>query len=84
MSVTGEGLEPIVQRLEELEDRLAKLPRFVWATVTATSPLTIRVDGDVEVLNSTPARTIAMPSNGDRVYCVLQNGRCTIIGRAGG
>lgn len=77
-------LEPIITEIKSLLHTLQKQPRFKWAVVTGTSPLQIQLEGDTEPLSGVPARTIALPASGDRVYCVLQNGRCTIIGRAGG
>lgn len=78
------NLAPIVAEIRRLRERLSRAPRFVWATVTATSPLRIRVDGDENPLAGTPSRTVGSLTNGQRVFCVIQNGRCTIIGRAGG
>ena len=78
------GLAPLVAEIRRLRERITRAPRFVWATVTATSPLRIQVDGDTEPLAGTPSRTVGSLSNGARVFCVIQNGRCTIIGRAGG
>ena len=77
-------LAPIVAEIRRLRERITRAPRFVWATVTSASPLRIRVDGDADPLAGTPSSTVGSLSNGARVFCVIQNGRCTIIGRAGG
>lgn len=76
------SLRPIVQVLKLVIEKLRKQPSFVWAEVAGTSPLTIRIDGDDEPLSGSPATTVAGLMVGDRVYCVRQNGRCTIIGSA--
>lgn len=82
--MTRVTLAPIVAEIRRLRERITRAPRFVWATVTATNPLRIQVDGDTDPLAGTPSRTVSTPSTGTRVFCVIQNGRCTIIGTAGG
>lgn len=50
---------------------------FRWATVTATSPIRVRFDGDTEPTGATPT-TLAPVSVGDRVW-VQHHGRAIII-----
>ncbi len=59
---------------------------FVWGTVTAVSPLRVRLDGDVEPLPLTPELLVSPLglAPGDRVRCELADRRVVVHGRAGG
>lgn len=58
-------------------------PSFRYATVTATDPLRIRLDGDEAPLPITPQSLIpAVP--GERVYVGIVNRRITVLGAVGG
>jgi hypothetical protein len=67
-------------------------PSHRWATVTATSPLRIRLDGDTDPLPYTPDSLVAGLAVADRVWVQLAAGpnpdrrsrRVIIMGRAGG
>lgn len=54
-----------------------------WGTVTTTSPLTIRLDGDEQALVQSPD-TLAPVTESDRVRVHIYNRRATIMGVAGG
>ena len=54
-----------------------------WATVTATDPLRIRLDGDSKPLLTTPD-TLTAVTTGDRVRVHVYHHRVTIMGIAGG
>lgn len=82
MSVTGDGLNPIVSELISMQQEMGKLPRAVWATVAQQSPLRIIIDGDTQPMAGRPAQTSPAPAAGTRVLCLMQNGRATIIGNA--
>ena len=59
---------------------------FKWATVTQTSPLRIRVDGDTSELPFEPD-SLVEPQQlqvGDRVRCEWSGNRLVILGVAGG
>ena len=59
---------------------------FVWATVTAVSPLRVKLDGDTTALAFTPDSLVdpAALSVDDRVRCELSERRVIIVGRSGG
>ena len=59
---------------------------FVWATVTAVSPLRVRLDGDTTALTFTPDSLIDPLSLavGSRVRCEISERRVVIHGTAGG
>ena len=82
MSVTGDGLNPIVSELISMQQEMGKLPRAVWATVVQQTPLRIIVDGDTLPMAGRPAQTSPAPAAGTRVLCLMQNGRATVIGTA--
>lgn len=82
MSVTGDGLNPIVRELISMQQEMGKLPRAVWATVVQQTPLRIIVDGDTLPMEGRPAQTSPAPAVGTRVLCLMQNGRATVIGNA--
>lgn len=75
-------LEPLVERVRALSQRVDQLPTTAWGTVTATSPLTVRLDGDTTPLS--PLSLVANLSQGDRVQVMLQQRRAIVYGRAGG
>lgn len=54
---------------------------FAWATVTGTSPLRVRVDGDTAPLDVTPD-TLVTVSTDDRVRVELADHRVIIHGIA--
>jgi len=54
-----------------------------WGTITGTSPLRVRLDGDTNELPTTPDTLIDGLEVNDRVRCEI-SGRVIIIGRAGG
>lgn len=58
---------------------------FTWATVTATSPLRIRLDGDSTALPITPDSIVAplALAVGDRVRVEISRRRVIVHGRAG-
>lgn len=56
--------------------------RWVWATVTQSTPLRIRVDGDPAALAITPADlggAVVRPV-GQRVYCQMLNRQLIVFG----
>lgn len=63
-----------------------------WATVTATSPLRVKLDGESTALAITPDKLVASLSINDRVWVQLVTNanparryrRLVIIGKAGG
>jgi len=59
---------------------------FVWATVTAVSPLRVRLDGDTTALAFTPDSLVDPLSLavGSRVRCEISERRVVIHGTAGG
>jgi microcystin-dependent protein len=59
---------------------------FVWATVTAVSPLRVRLDGDTTALTFTPDSLIDPLSLavGSRVRCEISERRVVIHGTTGG
>lgn len=54
---------------------------FAWATVTGTSPLRVRVDGDTAPLTVTPDTLVAVTTD-DRVRVELAGRRVIIHGVA--
>lgn len=57
-----------------------------WATVTDTSPLRVKVDGDTSELPFTPDSLVdpLLLTVNDRVRCELADRRLIIVGRSGG
>lgn len=55
-----------------------------WATVTGTSPLRIRRDGEATPLPITPDTLKSGLVVSDRVYCKRTGQAVVIIGRSGG
>lgn len=59
--------------------------RWIWATVTQTLPLRIRLDGDTVGLPITPDDLSAgLRPVGQRVYCQIQGRRLVVVGPAAG
>jgi len=59
---------------------------FKWATVTAVSPLRIKLDGDTSAIPATPDSLIdpATLAVDDRVRTELSGNRLVVLGRVGG
>lgn len=57
---------------------------YTWGTVTATNPLRIRLDGDMEPLDFTPDALIRETVVDARVWCQMHGRRLIVIGSAGG
>lgn len=74
-------LEPILRELDKIKSSMRGVPVVRWATVTAASPLAVRMDGDVDPLPFPPQSTVAGLTVGERVVCVEQNRRIIIISR---
>lgn len=55
---------------------------FRWGTVTSTSPLAVRLDGDTAPLASVPDTLVDGLHVGDRVWCQIYRRRVVIIGGA--
>ena len=71
--------QAIVESRPKAQDAIK--PR--WATVTSTSPLRIRFDGEDNQLNLKPVDLVGVNVN-DRVWCQLYAGQVFIIGIKGG
>lgn len=54
-----------------------------WATVTATSPLRVRLDGDTAALSVTPDALVTGLVVGARVWCQIVGRRVVVHGPAG-
>jgi len=59
---------------------------FTWATVTAVSPLRVRLDGDAAEIPFTPDSLVdpLALAVSDRVRCELSNNRLIVLGKTGG
>ena len=55
---------------------------FRWGTVTSTSPLAVRLDGDTAPLASVPDTLADGLHEGDRVWCQLYRRRVVVLGSA--
>ena len=53
-----------------------------WATVTAISPLRVRLDGEATALPITPDTLVAGLAVGARVWCQIHGRRLVIVGQA--
>ena len=51
-----------------------------WGTVTAVSPLRVRLDGDDAPLDLTPD-ALAVVAVADRVFCLLTGARLVVLGK---
>lgn len=67
-----------------LETSRRETTHLKWATVTATSPVRIRYDGETTASIVPPQTTAAGLNVGDRVQIMKQHGQAVIVGPAGG
>lgn len=85
--MTGDGivgdLSGIVGRLRGLQAAVAGAPVLRWATVVQSHPLRVRLYGDADALDGVPATVLPVLIPGERVVCVRQNLRATVIAVAG-
>lgn len=73
------GLDYLVSTIARLSARVDLTPSFQWATVTATNPLQIRLDGMSEPLAGA-VDALVMPPVGRRVMVMVWNRRAIIMG----
>ena len=71
----------LVDRVRTLHEKVDKAPAYKWGTVLALSPLQVRFDGFDEPQVDVQSKTVAV-AVGDTVFCVIQNRKVTIIGKA--
>lgn len=67
-----------------IPERPPETDRYVWATVTSTSPLAIRFDGEATPLGIVPNSLVKRLAIGNRVWCQVHGRRVVILGVAGG
>jgi microcystin-dependent protein len=58
--------------------------RWTWATVTQSSPLRIRLDGETAALDITPENLAGILLPGERVWVQISGRRVLVTGRNGG
>lgn len=73
------GLDYLVSTIARLSARVDLTPSFQWATVTATNPLQVRLDGMSEPLAGA-VDALVMPPAGRRVMVMVWNRRAIIMG----
>ncbi|PFG19880.1 hypothetical protein [Serinibacter salmoneus] len=66
-----------------IDDLARSLPRYRFATITATAPVRVRLDGDSEPLPITPPSLVdhSTLTIGDRVAVRLHSGQLLLEGR---
>lgn len=74
----------IFRVIGDIKAQLKGVPHFRWGIVTATDPLTVRLDADDDPLDGVPSTLVAGLMVGDRVHVMVQNRRAVVIGRAKG
>jgi len=77
-------LSVLLRRITGLQARLNDVATFRWAVVTQTSPLRIQFDAAASEEAGTPDTLVAALNVGDRVMCMVQHRRVTVIGVGGG
>lgn len=77
-------LEALVQRVAGIAAKVAAKPDTRWGVVTGINPLRVRLDADDAPLLGSPSAVVTGLSTGDRVLCLVQNRRVTVIGRGQG
>lgn len=55
---------------------------YSWATITQSTPLRIRIDGESEPLDLTPDSLTSDVTVGKRVWCQFHGRRVIVIGTA--
>ncbi len=68
---------PILEQIAKLWAELSGKATFRWGTVTQTTPLLVRLDGDTATL--TPQTVVKTITVGKRVACLEQHRRVIII-----
>lgn len=72
-------LDPVLEQISKLRDRVATTPTMRWGTVTQANPMLVRLDADAAALPYTPASLVTGAAVGERVLCVEQNRRITVL-----
>lgn len=73
-------LSLLLQRFAGLRARIDEAPTFRWAIVTQVSPLRIQFDAAASAEAGTPDTLVTSLDVGDRVMCMVQHRRVTVVG----
>lgn len=71
----------IVARLEQILAMINKQPTYKWGTIHSVTPPRVQFEGFDEPLVEVSTKLIPI-TVGDVVFCVTQNRKVTIIGKA--
>lgn len=75
----SDPLKPILDQIAKLWGKVDLIPVIRWGSVTQTTPLRVRLDGDADPLPFTPSSLISGLTVGARVVCVEQHRRVIVV-----
>ena len=73
----------ITRRFKDLRALIDTKPVTRWGVITNTDPLLVQLDGDDRPIAGSPSTIIGGLAAGERVLCLVQNRRVTVLGRGG-
>ena len=71
----------LLNEIRDIKQRFSRAPVLRLATVVEVNPVRVQLDGDFEPLPFTPIPMVGGLQVGERVACVEQNRRVTVIQR---
>lgn len=78
------NLDPLLDTIARMRDRIDRMPNTRWGTVTSTSPLRVQMDADPSPMSAAPDNVVGPLVTGQRVRVEFANRRATITGTAQG
>lgn len=76
------SLTPLFENLGNTLEPTSAQSSWAWATVTDTSPLSIKLDNSPDALAATPDTLVAGLSVNDRVFVQVWGTRLIVLGKA--
>lgn len=76
--------DALLDQITKLKSAVAGKPDFRWGVVSGVTPLQVTLDADPAPLAGVPSTLVAGLVVGQRVQCVIQNHRVTVVGASGG
>lgn len=76
--------DALLDQIAKLKSAVAGKPEFRWGVVSGVTPLQVTLDADPAPLAGVPSTLVAGLVVGQRVQCVIQNHRVTVVGASAG
>lgn len=76
--------DALLDQISRVKSAVSGKPEFRWGVVSGVAPLQVTLDADTSPLAGVPSTLVSGLVVGQRVQCVIQNHRVTVVGVAHG